>query len=60
MSSTRNTVPESHLPSSTRHPRHVDNFDSFDFFNIVIFDFCRLLLKIQPLTRSSVWRGSCP
>ena len=41
-------------------PNRFDTFNSFDFFNLDIFDFCRLLLKIQRLTILSVWRVSCP
>jgi hypothetical protein len=41
-------------------PNRFDSFNSFDFFNLAIFDFCRLLLKIQQLTILSVWRASCP
>ena len=41
-------------------PNRFDTFNSFDFFNLDIFDFCRLLLKIQRLTILLVWRASCP
>ncbi|PYS62133.1 MAG: hypothetical protein DMF76_09410 [Acidobacteria bacterium] len=53
----RSDTPESRFHS---HPNRVDTFNFFDFFNLDIFDFCRLLLKIQRLTILSVWRASCP
>jgi hypothetical protein len=52
-------TPESRFPLFHNHPNHVDTFNSFDFFNLDVFDFCRLLLKIQRLTILSVWRASC-
>jgi hypothetical protein len=58
--SMRSDTPESRFPLSYRHPDHVDTFNSFDFFNLDIFDFRRLLLKIQRLTILSVWCASCP
>jgi len=58
--SMRSDIPESRFPLFHSHPNHVDTFHSFDFFNLDIFDFCRLLLKIQRLTILSVWRVSCP
>jgi hypothetical protein len=58
--SMRSDTPESRFPLFHSHPNHVDTFHSFDFFNLDIFDFCRLLLKIQRLTILSVWRVSCP
>src|SRR6266403_5809613 len=48
--SMRSDTPESRFPLFHSHPNHVDTFHSFDFFNLDIFDFCRLLLKIQRLT----------
>jgi hypothetical protein len=50
----------SRVPPFHSHPNNVDSFNSFDFFNLDIFDFCRLLLKIQRLTILLVWRASCP
>lgn len=47
------------FPLFRGHPNHVDSFNSFDFFNFDIFDLCGLLLKIQRLTISSVWRERC-
>jgi hypothetical protein len=58
--SMRSDTPESRFPLFHNHPNHVDTFNSFDFFNLDIFDFCRLPLKIQRLTTLSVWRASCP
>jgi hypothetical protein len=58
--SMRSDTPQSRFPVFHSHPDHVDTFNSFDFFNLDIFDFCRLLLKIQRLTILSVWRASCP
>ena len=58
--SIRSYTPELRFPLFHRHPDHVDTFHSFDFFNLDIFDFCRLLLKIQRLTILSVWCASCP
>jgi hypothetical protein len=58
--SVRGDTPESRFPLFHSHPNLVDTFDSFDFFCIDTFDFCRLLLKIQRLTILSVWRASCP
>ena len=48
--SMRSDTPESRFPLFHSHPNHVDTFNFFDFFNLDIFDFCRLLLKIQQLT----------
>jgi hypothetical protein len=56
----RSDTPESCFPLFHSHANHVDTFNSFDFFNLDIFDFCGLLLKIQRLTILSVWRASCP
>jgi hypothetical protein len=58
--SMRSDTPESRFPLFHSHPNRVDTFNSFDFFNLDIFDFCRLLLKIQRLTILSVWRERCP
>jgi hypothetical protein len=58
--SMRSDTPESRFPLFHSHPNHVDTFNSFDFFNFDIFNLCRLLLKIQPLTILSVWRERCP
>jgi hypothetical protein len=58
--SMRSDTLESRFSLFHSHPNHVDTFHSFDFFNLDIFDFCRLLLKIQRLTILSVWRVSCP
>ena len=57
--SMRSDTPESRFPLFHRHPDHVDTFNSFDFFNLDTFDFCRLRLKIQRLTIFSVWCASC-
>ena len=48
--SMRSDTPESRFPLFHSHPNHVDTFNFFDFFNLDIFDFCRLLLKSQRLT----------
>jgi len=56
----RSDTPESRFSLFHSHPNHVDSFNSFDFFNLDIFDFFRLLLEIQRLTILSVWRASCP
>jgi hypothetical protein len=58
--SMRSDTPESRFPLFHSHPNRVDTFNSFDFFNLDIFDLCRLLLKIQRLTILSVWRERCP
>jgi hypothetical protein len=59
MTRTRSSVPESRFPLFHSLPNRFDTFNSFDFFNLDIFDFCRLLLKIQRLTILSVWRERC-
>src|SRR5437588_11926553 len=46
----RSDTPEARFPLFHSHPNRVDTFNFFDFFNLDIFDFCRLLLKIQRLT----------
>jgi hypothetical protein len=58
--SMRSDTTESRFLLFHSHPNHVDTFNSFDFFNLDIFDFCRLLPKVQRLTISLVWRASCP
>jgi hypothetical protein len=58
--SMRSDTPDPRFPLFHSHPNHVDTFHSFDIFNFDIFDFCRLLSKIQRLTILSVWRASCP
>jgi hypothetical protein len=57
--STRSDTPESRFPLFESHPNDGDTFNSFDFFNLDIFDFRRLPSKIQRLTILSIWRGSC-
>jgi hypothetical protein len=52
--SMRSATPESRFLLFHSHPNHVDTFNSFVFFNLDIFDFCHLFLKIQRLTILSV------
>ena len=58
--SMRRATPESRFLLFHSHPNHVDTFHSFDFFNLDIFDFYRLFVKILRLTILSDWRASCP
>src|SRR5438309_10100920 len=46
----RSDTPEARFPLFHSHLNHVDTFNFFDFFNLDIFDFCRLLLTIHRLT----------
>src|SRR5439155_21502244 len=41
-------------------PTEIYTLSLHDALPIYIFDFCRLLLKLQRLTILSVWRASCP